>query len=132
LDKILNEAFLEINFEDNSLIEEQSYMPKNYEGHSFSLSSWADIPLSTFINDSDETFSLSLRAKLLYGKHSFESLLLDGSFGNKAQIISTLEACEELGVLITHSSQVDSHEVSQDEGKKPKNSIYSKLLKWLG
>ena len=104
-----------------------------YEGKSFSLSSWPNI--AAFVNAEDEMCSLSLRAKLLYGKHSFDSLLSDNCFGDKRQIITTLAACEKLGLLEIHEPSTDIHEAytnpSSKKSVKRKNSIYSKLIKWL-
>ena len=109
--------------------QEEQKMNSSYDGKSLSVSSWPIIPLSVFNDDSDETYSLSLRAKLLYGKHSFESLIECGDFGSKEQIITTLDACNELGVLIIHASTPE--ESPMQKKTKQKSSVYSKLLKWL-
>jgi len=108
--------------------QEDQKMNSSYDGKSLSVSSWPNIPLAVFNGDGDEAFSLSLRAKLLYGEHSFESLLESGDFGNKEQIIATLDACDELGVLTIHAS---TSEIPIQKKAKQKGSVYSKLLKWL-
>ena len=113
--------------------ELRSVSEPRYEGKSFSLLSWPNI--AAFVSAEDEMCSLSLRAKLLYGKHSFDSLLSDNCFGDKRQIIATLAECEKLGLLKIHEPSTDIHEQptnpSSKKSIKRKNSIYSKLIKWL-
>ena len=109
-------------------------MNSSYDGKSLSVSSWPNIPLAVLNDVSDETYSLSLRAKLLYGKHSFESLIECGDFGSKEQIITTLDACNELSVLTIHTSKPDhasTPESPMQKKTKLRSSVYSKLLKWL-
>ena len=118
---------------DNTDSNSESDMNLNFEGKSFSLSSWPNIPISDLNDPSDEELSLSLRAKLLYGEHSFESLVEDGSFGNRLQIINTLKACYDLGVLVIHNS-INNHEDTEAKREKTsfRKSIYAKLSRWLG
>ena len=108
-----------------------------FKGKFISLSSWVNIDGN--INAVDEVFSLSLRAKLLYGKHLFEDLLNHEDFGSEEQIINVLYLCEQQGSLVIHQ---ELHDLKTNVGNVKKNNkikkekpfrgmLYRKLQSWL-
>jgi len=107
---------------------EQAEKSAIYKGCFISISSWVNFEE---IDDVDENCSLALRAKLLYGKHLFEDLLSNNSFGSEEQIIQTLELCNAQGVLVINkeSSTLSSNQTSSSNIQKKR--LYSKLLSWL-
>ena len=102
--------------------------PAKYRQRCVSVASWPNLEPE---NDPvDENLSLSLRAKLLYGQHSFEDLVEDGSFGSEIQISGILDKCEQDGVLVIHND-IPNYKTKTKKDKTLKNKLFNKLTAWL-
>ena len=116
----------------NNLENNKTSIDSNqFTGKFLSLSSWVTIDSHNEVN---ATLSLSLRARLLYGKHLFEDLIKNGDFGDQQQITNVLELCVKEGVLIVHKDQCStpsSSEIKVSKQNSTKHKLYKRLLSWL-
>ena len=119
------------NTDQNTSDEALKNLHEKYEGCYLSTSSWANI--SEFNEETEENLSLSLRAKLLYGKHLFEDLVSSKNFGSATQIAKTLDKCNKAGVLVIEEDNL----TQAKETKESKETgmfgtrLYSILSDWL-